>query len=221
MLLPKEYWAASNLHMTDRSFKVSRFLPWIGAHYEQNAFKIPVLLIGESHYCEDHPISDLGNDFTQDVFRRIRDGELKTSTTSALERTLNPLLESGVNLWDEIAFYNYLQNWVARDPTDRPISSIFHQSPSPEALVEVLHQLRPQLVVILGTGLFKTLSEDEPGPVLMVSEESHRTWLYDVVTSTPALAVGIKHPGKFYTADKWRPVVRSAISYVKEQLIAI
>lgn len=200
----------------NRHYDLPRFHPWEGNNYERSVFGLRLLIVGHSHYSEC-PISELPTSFTQDVFRRARDGEFAQSrgTFSALERTFKPLRKEAFNLWNEIAFYNYLQSWIGTSSSDIPPLKAFHEAPSPQALVEVLHKLRPEVVLILGTGLFKTLSENESGPVLKVDTQSYPTWRYATGDGDFALAIGIKHPGKFYPAQSWTPVIEAAIEYVK------
>jgi hypothetical protein len=70
-------------------------------------------------------------------------------------------------------------------------------------------------VVILGTGLFKTLSENEPGSPMRLGHEQIPTWAYQVGKAKTALLIGIKHPSKYYSSKKWAPIVSAGVRTAK------
>lgn len=204
--------------MSTHTYKYVRFEPWKGKRYGRSKAGIKILVIGESHYRFAKYIP---KDFTRYVIDKVSTRTWKPRAALAgIERTFGEVLPgvSGAGIWQEIGFYNYLQNWIGNNASDRPRQKEFHQPASVKGLIEVLYRLKPDLVVILGTGLFKVLSENESGPPIRAGEEEIPTWLYQVGKTKNALVIGIKHPGKYYSSEKWAPIVKAGIRAAKMRI---
>jgi hypothetical protein len=210
--------AKRKANMTTHTYKYVKFEPWKGKRYGRSKTGIKILVIGESHYWPRRPIPE---NLTQHVIGNVCSGEWPARATLAgIERTFGSVLPtvSGGEIWNEIAFYNYLQNWIGNNASDRPRQKEFHQPASVKGLIEVLYRLKPDLVVILGTGLFKVLSENEHGPPIRAGKAEIPTWLYQVGKTKNALVIGIKHPGKYYSSAKWAPIVKAGIRAAKVRI---
>lgn len=90
--------------------------------------------------------------------------------------------------WSRVAFYNYCQEIVADKARVRPKDAIWKNSEP--AFNEVLKQLKPDLVVVLG----KELSRKIPD----ITDE------YEVCV--------VNHPSSAFSYDKWIPVVRDKLA---------
>ncbi len=197
--------------MSTHKYQYVRFAPWKGKRYGRSKAGLKILVIGESHYWRQARIP---KDLTQYVIEKVSSRKWQARATLAgIERTFSSVLPcvNGGEIWHEIAFYNYLQNWIGKEASDRPKQKEFHHPASVKGLIEALYRLKPDLVVILGTGLFKVLSENEPGPPIRIGHEQIPTWLYQVGRAKTALVIGIKHPGKYYSPTKWTPIVNAGI----------
>jgi hypothetical protein len=204
--------------MSTHAYNYVKFAPWKGKRYGRSKTGIKILVVGESHYWLQRRIPE---NLTQYVIGNVCSGDWPAKATlGGIERTFGSLLPtvSGGEIWNEIAFYNYIQNWIGKSASDRPTPKEFHQPASVKGLIEVLYRLKPDLVVILGTGLFKTLSENEPGPPIRIGNEQIPTWLYQVGKAKTALAIGIKHPGKYYSSATWAPIVKAGIRATKMRM---
>ena len=201
--------------MSTSEYQHVKFAPWKGKRYGRSKAGIKILVIGESHYW---PGARIPKGLTQYVIEKVsRRGWQARGALAGVERTFSSILPdvNGGEIWHEIAFYNYLQNWIGKNAADRPKRKEFHHPASVKGLIEVLFRLKPDLVVILGTGLFKVLSENDPGPPMRLGHEQIPTWLYRVGKAKTALVIGIKHPSKYYSSEKWAPIVNAGIRTAK------
>jgi hypothetical protein len=195
-----------------------KFAPWKGKRYGRSKAGIKILVIGESHY---RFATRIPKDLTRYVIGKVSSRDWPARAALAgVERTFSSVLPdvNGGEIWHEIAFYNYLQNWIGKNASDRPKQKQFHHPASVKGLIEVLFRLKPDLVVILGTGLFKILSENEPGPPMRLGHKQIPTWVYQVGKAKTALVIGIKHPSKYYSSKKWVPIVSAGIRTAKIQM---
>ena len=127
------------------------FQPFIGKNYHLQSPKI--LVLGESHYSGEG--DDLGKEFTDYVVRRYakrETGERRpffTIIAKIIDNQLNN--ETAKDLWDNVAFYNYVQVLVGKGPRERPTDEMFNKSN--EAFRQVITELKPDIVVVLGRRL--------------------------------------------------------------------
>src|SRR5690242_7452359 len=112
-----------------------RFKPWVGENYRRSSLGLRVLIIGESHYWLKGRIP---KDLTNFVIQKIRSGsEPVKATLGGVQRIMNAILPEslGERVWDEIAFYNYLQSWIGKNAAHRPNWREFHKEECSQALV--------------------------------------------------------------------------------------
>src|SRR6476660_7159791 len=101
--------------MSTQRNKYVKFEPWTGKCYGRSKARIRILVIGESHYQFARSIP---KDFTRYVIENVSTRVWKPRATLAgIERTFSSVLPgvSGSEIWQEIAFYNYLQNWIGKN----------------------------------------------------------------------------------------------------------
>ena len=139
-----------------------RFQPWIGEHYhEADLYGLRILLLGESHYGK----GDEDSSFTKRVVKKWGQDNHNRFFTKIAKFILNQ--GKGGNLstakrrafWEQVAFYNYVQEIVGAKARIRPTREMWKRSQ--EAYYEVLQHLKPDLVVILG----KQLARNLPAPL--------------------------------------------------------
>lgn len=137
------------MDFNERSFREAggRFLPWIGAHYEKSRWGRRVLVLGESHYgdCDSETTRHVGAGQAQRCHDRfgfgvaqVLLGDHEAPRTSCSE------------VWNEIAFYNYLQDALPR-PRVYPDEALWKLAAPP--LTQVMESLVPQFVLIFGVRL--------------------------------------------------------------------
>ena len=125
----------------------------MGPNYGTSSPKI--LILGESHYEREG--SDQ-NTFTQGVIRSWAVGERGTTkffTTIAkvLSGNLDTFMPKSekAEFWNKVAFYNYIQEVVGKEPRDRPNEAMWERAKQP--FLQVIDSLSPDIVVVLGAHL--------------------------------------------------------------------
>ncbi|OOE40875.1 hypothetical protein BZG06_14790 [Salinivibrio kushneri] len=171
------------------------FQPWVGDRYwEANRFGARVLVLGESHYGTEEEVSP---NFTKDVVQNLAIDHRHAFFTKISKVLLgldsNQWLsdEERSEVWQHLAFYNYVQGFVGDTPRVRPNQDMWQDSK--EAFLSVIEHLKPDLVLVLGVELGGAIP----------SLESN----IDVCA--------IQHPSTGFSYAKWNPVVSEALKRVK------
>ena len=127
------------------------FHPWVGRDYLESPFGVRVLVLGESHYGE----GDVRPDLTSKVVRRLGQATrypFFTVIAKILRGTTGSITnEDRAGVWEDVAFYNFVQDFVGNQPRNRP--TIRQWSDAQEPFETVLAALRPHAVLILGYDL--------------------------------------------------------------------
>ncbi|MEZ0610095.1 hypothetical protein ACAW74_16375 [Fibrella sp. WM1] len=127
------------------------FEPFVGKDYHTQSPKL--LILGESHYGLES--DTLGKNFTNFVVRKYakrETGETRrffTLIAKTVDRKLDN--QTALELWDKVAFYNYVQVLVGDGPRTRPTDQMFNQSN--DAFRQVIDQLKPDILIVLGRRL--------------------------------------------------------------------
>lgn len=135
-----------------------KFLPWVGEHYEASRYGVRVLVLGESHYGTE---DDFGPGFTQKVIRNcaFKPGfRFFTMISNLLRGATGTATEAERrNAWQHVAFYNYIQAFVGDAGRIRPTRTMWKNAEP--AFKEVVAELRPDVIIVLGYGIWKHLPE--------------------------------------------------------------
>lgn len=135
-----------------------RFEPYVGELYENSCYSIRLLVVGESHYHEDPNPS---NDFTTVVVEQnaLQAGNsFFTKLTKLLKGSGAGLSEDErVEAWKHVAFYNYVQEIVGDAARISPTREMWKSAYEP--FVEVVKRLKPDVVLVLGVGLWNNMPE--------------------------------------------------------------
>jgi hypothetical protein len=150
------------------------FLPWVGKDYTAGFRKQRLLVLGESHYdtwkdttADVEPVEHtLDRFFTrecvQDVIERVSVSD--TQFWKFIEQALlNEYRENGwapnggFKLWDQFAFYNFVQFPISGAARVRPRDFEFEQSR--RQFRAVIEQLRPTRILVCGKTLWDHMEE--------------------------------------------------------------
>jgi len=113
--------------------------------------------------------------------------------------------------WDNVAFYNYIQEPVGDGPRERPTEEMWANAKAP--FMEVLGQLRPSHLLVLGGQLWENLpSEGRRGPDIEGPVGGRDTWLYSCDDSE-VFATWVYHPSSIKGASS-----RNSSPYVEQFL---
>ena len=196
--------------------------PWVGAKYPTSACKVLVIL--ESHYInwERTNIEALAQpDFTRRVVAEQMDANRWTSSSfNNLSACLSgkAVINGQVNLlWENAALYNFVQRPMD-NPDERPNEHDFINGW--KAFPIVVDILRPDVCVFAGFAAISNLSELPAGLKL----SGLTPWEKEGINGTyprPCFTiqtlhhtmkgVAVKHPGSFFTVDKWRAVLQRQV----------
>jgi len=129
------------------------FKPWVGEDYRSQVPK--TLVLGESHYGISESYTP---EFTQYV---VKDWALCQRGSSPYFTKIAKILlskpyewislEEKYKLWNRVAFYNYVQQFVGDRPRMRPTPEMWLEAE--EALDYVIAQLTPDIVIVTGKEL--------------------------------------------------------------------
>ena len=145
--------------MDELELKGVRFLPWIGERFNgENRFGVRVLVLGEAHYGEtgkEDPTETAG------VVRRAtqlpREGKGRrqrffTVIANVLRGQRDGIDNSDLaEVFQEIAFYNFVQEFVGDSSRIAPASQQWDDAQAP--FKTVLGKLQPDAVLVLGLRL--------------------------------------------------------------------
>lgn len=137
----------------------STFKPWIGRGYSSKGlYGVKVLFLGESHYGTSGKEKP---DTTINVVRRLGQENRHRFFTTTAKLALFKGSKNHISnkerkeLWENVAFYNYIQEFVADGARKRPSPEMWKSSEN--AFLNVLQDLKPELLVILGKELNRNL----------------------------------------------------------------
>jgi hypothetical protein len=189
-----------------------KFRPWEGENYSRAPFGKKVLILGESHYDwdPDRKVAD-NPDVTNELIQEQIDGYFKAFWTHIAVIFLNhkPDLNAKRQFWQSVAFYNYVQTSAGNGPRVRPTPQMFQDSEP--AFFEVLELLKPEVVIVLGYGLWKYL----PNQTEDVAIETKTGQIYTHSYSYPGgkcVACCIRHPSSGFNGRDWHHRVMDIIS---------
>lgn len=199
-----------------------RFLPWIGNRYQDGFNGRRLLVLGESHYDEwEGDKHVLASDFTRscvlEAINRVNGAQFWKYIEQVLlnEYRIDGWAPGGGSqLWEALAFYNFVQSPISGGPRSRPGWKQFDESRRP--FRAVLEALRPERVLVCGKGLWEgmetvTIKEDYLHDDLQAYrlEDGTKVWCFATVHPSsgryswtrlyPLIKNFIEEPEKFAT----------------------
>ena len=151
------------------------FKPWKGSHYGPGSrFGTGVLVVGESHYGSGHDTISVVKDWRGRPHRFFT-GIAMILLGVAHRRMLDWADRKAV--WDDIAFYNYFQEFVGDRPRVPPRADLWAKAEAP--FRRVLHELHPDIVVVFSKRLRGHLERTEAtlaNRVVWARHPSGRGW---------------------------------------------
>ena len=171
------------------------FRPFVGSKYAGSRYGVRVLVLGESHYADEH---DVGHDYTQYVVKTHAycAGIPFFSKLTAVLRgdTSYPTDEERFETWQHVAFYNFVQEIVGEGSRIPPTPEAWKAAEAP--FFEVVRELDPDVILVLGNRLWDkvpNLPPEYPVEWCSIMHPSSSCMSYD--PSIAALADSIAKAG--------------------------
>ena len=197
--------------------------PWVGKQYPSAACKVLVIL--ESHYInwERTNIEALTlPNFTRRIVAEQMFPQYRWTSSSfnnlAACLSGKAVIKGQVNLlWEKVALYNFVQRPMD-NPDERPNEQDFINGW--KAFPTVVDILRPDVCVFAGFAAISNLSELPAGLQLVgltpwekegINGTYPRPCFIIQTLSHTMKGVAVKHPGSFFTVDKWRAVLQRQV----------
>jgi len=205
------------------------FYPRVGKNYEKGFNGLKLLILGESHYC-DEKCESCGkqskhdcSDFTKDVFNRYIDykkgnGE-NEKWMNTFTRFTNVILENQVDnetlidFWDSVIFYNYVQS-STKGPRISPTSQQFNESK--DAFIEVLEKYKPDLIVVWGHRLWDNLPDIGRLGNENILDDANSQFYYFKIENKEIPALKIYHPSSSSFNNEYSKYLKEAIRLVSK-----
>ena len=184
-----------------------KFLPWEGLHYSKGFNGVRTLVLGESHYQwnRGRDIKEWREVTRTLVQEQLDGGYTKAFWTNIAFTFLNraPSLDDKRAFWSSVAFYNYVQESAGGAARLAPKDESWQASEG--AFSTVLHQLKPEFILVLGYRLWKRLP-----PMNRTEAADGYGWAYRYDGGS-AVVYGIRHPSSGFNARKWHDRVVTAL----------
>ena len=194
------------------------FKPWIGSQYGKNnaVFKQRILVLGDSHYIEESDEIEVNTevscDFTTEVLQAYFDQNEKGRWKSTFTKFMNSFVcESNHSecsreeLWNSVAFYNYLQ--IPAGSTSRQTQYFnYGKETDRSAFMEVLNEIEPDIIVSWGNKVWDMLPENLGYGNGVVNEEFNNCCYIYPFKGKELKLIGITHPSTSYDSTYWAKV---------------
>ncbi len=195
-----------------------KFLPWVGERYANGVNGLKTLILGESQYIKKshHNPEEFDNkkNWTQDI---IRDRIALKPSTSLQTFLNNNRMILGIkdktklsDLWNDLAFYNFIQITIGSgNHKDKSRLTAEVIKISRKALIEVVNDLKPELVIVWGKGkINKWLPQNK-------KYINKNMWKLDDIE---AVFWNIKHPSKFFKWTEYHKEYKEVVEYIKQNI---
>ena len=193
------------------------FKPWVGANYGQkdSIFEQKILVLGDSHYADEGDIADGYDgscDFTTGVMHDYLDQSIKGRWKSTFTKFMNSFVlnsehegRSPAELWNSVAFYNYLQVPAGSSIRQTQYFS-YTKEKNRNAFLEVVEALSPNIIVSWGNKVWDVMPGSLGyGNYRANEERGEYCCLYPFKNGYLKL-IGVTHPSTSYDSAYWANV---------------
>lgn len=200
-----------------------KFLPFVGDQYEDGISfndngelvlgkkEKPgkrVLVLGESHYCDEDLSDEKLSSFTRNVLDCYLDSEERYSwmrTFVKFERALSNTVtnfEDRNSIWNHLMFYNYLQRPL-RGTRMAGDSEDYEEAKAP--FFAILEQYQPDCIIVWGRRLFENLPNGKEGKYMPINKKN--SWIYRINAKQSISVLSVAHPSVGFSWRYWHEVI--------------
>lgn len=206
------------------------FLPWVGCNYENGLiFKKRILVVGDSHYCSSD-CKECGvlnpkvkaaefecRNFTIDIIGCYLDDSVSfqkwMGTFRRFERALSGNLSStrsdSNEIWQSLAFYNFVQTANIDRPRESYFQEVYEKSLS--CFWKVFEELNPEAVIVWGKRVWNQLPPenwDYTKPIGSYSEVG----TYKINGKEIPFIISCHPSSSLFSYDKWVRIFKEFFS---------
>ena len=211
-----------------------QFRPWRQeATYLTGIRGKKILILGESHYhnCEEDHGCDASapertreyhHEITRKVVRDWKDHPHRSPLSTSLPKLFGM---DKAEFWNQVGFYNYVQSFLSAARV-RPTKADWFSKDSAIAFQEVLDDLSPDRILVLGKGLWSALPSNQSEVIPPVGERRFSlegrfgsgvddlAYWYSSRSGKPALAMPIVHPSSWgFRVDDWLASIQKWLDF--------
>lgn len=201
-----------------------KFLPFVGENYEhgisfdkdgnlvlgmkENPGK-KVLVLGESHYCDEELSDEELSSFTREVLDCYLNSKERYSwmrTFLKFERALfNKVtdIKDRKNIWNRLMFYNYLQRPLHGT---RMAGDLEDYKDAADPFFAILKMYKPDYIIVWGRRLFANLPYENGVEGEYMPSVDMNSWSYQIYGLTIKI-LPIYHPSVGFSWDYWHEVI--------------
>ncbi len=195
------------------------FTPWVGSRFGTAGSPLAskrLLVLGESHHAEEHPVGAVVPSMTRDVFWKYRNEPwcrwMRTFDNIAAAVTGVKKSEVGVAgvhaFWDQVAFYNYVPVVAAGAARQRPMPAQFKAGDEPFRLQ--LAELQPGAVIVCGYELWARMT------AVHAQQYADDPWrpssAFARLGEARIPALRMVHPSTAFSPRRWTPLIRELLN---------
>lgn len=201
-----------------------KFLPFVGDNYEHGiSFDDEgnlvlgtaaepgkkVLVLGESHYCDEELSDEELSSFTRDVLDCYLNSKERYSwmrTFLKFERALfNKVtdIKDRKNIWNHLMFYNYLQRPLHGT---RMAGDLEDYKDAADPFFAILKIYKPDYIIVWGRRLFANLPYENGVEGEYMPSVDMNSWSYQIDGLTIKI-LPIYHPSVGFSWDYWHEVI--------------
>ncbi|MEK6451023.1 MULTISPECIES: uracil-DNA glycosylase family protein [unclassified Myroides] len=191
------------------------FKPWVGKHYTKGINGKRVLVLGESHYCDDpkDAVLTMTSDIIRDLYDDDSEHEPYKNTYTKFERALKGRVvpfEEKQELWNSVAFYNYVQHPID-EARKAPTAEEFRTSEP--LFFETLEELQPDCAIVWGKRLYGQLPNtgEQQADVVLDNGDKIETWGYKLSNGKVVKLLPIYHPSAAFEWTYWHQAIDKLI----------
>jgi|GEM_PF-1247916 len=209
---------------SDDAFAACHFLPWVGSAYAGGVIDgLRVLVLGESQYSFGLPAGREPEStrlvVQEEIAGRCRHRFISGVTTALFDRGAVDDRARFATLWNAMAFYNYVQEYVGDRPRERPSDAAWQRAAVP--FRTVLAALQPDFVLACGRSLYERLKQvhglTQYGEYGTDGDQRTRSRLVDLGCGHPGVLGMIYHPASFgFRAVEWQPRIREYLARARQ-----
>jgi hypothetical protein len=196
-----------------------KIIPYIGKNYLNASPKL--FILGESAYDVEH---EGDKDLLVNAITDLKNGKdtkytRYPQTKRFFTKVCNIFIDENhwdnpSSFWDDVCFYDYVQKII--DGPRQKIPSEYYKAAEP-SFFEVLKKTKPDIVIALGTELYKKLPsfDGEPGKTIKIRgiDKVLETYKYNIKGKAVCVG-GIQHPSSYgFKTDIW---IKLCSNFLKE-----